>query len=88
LKGHITVPDEDLSAVREELPNHIKLTLQEEGCLVFEVLPDEQIVSRFNVYEEFSDRHSFELHQQRVNDSRWGMVTRNVERHYQVDGLD
>jgi len=37
LKGYITVLYEDLSAVREELPNHIKLTLQEEGCLVFEV---------------------------------------------------
>jgi len=82
------VPDEELSAVTEELPNHIKLTLQEEGCLIFEVLPDEQNVSRFNVHEEFSDIYSFELHQQRVKNSRWGLVTSNVERHYQIDDLD
>ena len=88
LKGYILVPDKDLPAVREELPNHIRLTSQEEGCLVFEVLPDEQNASRFNVYEEFCDSHSFEEHQERVRSSRWGEVTSNVERRYQIDGSD
>ena len=37
------MPGEELSAVTEELPNHITLTLQEEGCLMFEVLPDEPL---------------------------------------------
>ena len=88
LKGYILVPDIDLPAVAEELPNHIRLTLQEEGCLVFDVFPEEQNASRFSVYEEFSDSQSFEAHQKRVRDSRWGQVTSNVERHYQIDGSD
>jgi autoinducer 2-degrading protein len=85
LKGYMLVPDIDLPAVRKELPNHIRLTLQEEGCLVFNVFPDEKNTSCFSVYEEFSDGQSFEAHQQRVRDSRWGQVTSNAERHYQID---
>ena len=88
LKGYILVPDIDLIAVREELPNHIRLTLQEKGCLVFQVLQDENNASCFNVYEEFSDSHSFEAHQERVKNSRWGEVTSNAERCYQIDGSD
>jgi autoinducer 2-degrading protein len=88
LEGYILVPGADLPSVIEELPNHIRLTLQEEGCLVFEVLPEKEDASRFRVYEEFSDGRSFELHQERVIGSRWGEVTANVERHYQVRGYE
>ena len=82
------MPDKDLLAVREELPNHIRLTLQEEGCLLFEVFQDEHNPSCFNVHEEFSDSHSFEAHQERVRNSRWGELTSDLERRYQIDGSD
>jgi (4S)-4-hydroxy-5-phosphonooxypentane-2,3-dione isomerase len=88
LKGYILVPEADLLAVRNELPNHINLTRNEAGCLVFEVAQDKETVNRFNVYEEFTDKHAFNLHQQRVRDSAWGKITISVERHYEIEEID
>jgi len=82
LEGYILVRNEDLPAVEQELPTHIKLTREEAGCLVFNVLQDTKNINRFNVYEEFTNANAFELHQQRVRNSKWGKVTVNVERHY------
>ena len=87
LQGHIVVPDSDLTAVEAALPAHIALTRQEAGCLIFEVGQDPTDRRRFRVYEEFVDRAAFELHQQRVKNSPWGQITRNVARYYQVSGL-
>ncbi|MEH6650902.1 MAG: antibiotic biosynthesis monooxygenase [Motiliproteus sp.] len=86
LEGYILVPDADLHAVEQELPSHIKLTREEEGCLVFKVLQDEENINRFNVYEEFASQNSFELHQQRVRHSKWGAIAINVERRYRIEG--
>lgn len=88
LSGYILVPDADLAVVEAELPRHIENTRQESGCLVFEVVRDEANPNRFEVYEEFTDQRAFEHHQQRVGRSRWGQVTSNVARHYQIEGLD
>ena len=88
LKGHIIVPTADISAVKEELATHIELTRQEKGCMVFEVTQDTHNESRFDVYEEFIDQNSFSNHQDRVRASKWGTVTVNVERHYQITGVD
>ncbi|MBD0785754.1 antibiotic biosynthesis monooxygenase [Vibrio sp. Y2-5] len=84
LKGFILVPETDLDAVKQELINHKRLTLQEQGCLVFEVVENADNPQRFDVYEEFLDRASFEHHQQRVKASYWGKVTRDVERYYEI----
>ena len=84
LKGFIIVPAEDLSAVKEELINHRNLTHNETGCLVFEVTQSESNSNRFDVYEEFVNKATFESHQQRVKNSYWGEVTINVERHYGI----
>jgi autoinducer 2-degrading protein len=86
LKGYIMVPPSELAAVRAELPAHSRLTLEEPGCLVFEVTQHATDPCRFDVYEEFMDRASFESHQLRVRSSRWGEVTANVARHYEVTG--
>ncbi len=88
LKGHIVVPDSEMAAVKLELVNHIELTRQESGCLVFNVSQDTENPNRFNVYEEFADRHSFANHQDRVRQSAWGAVTVNIERHYEISGVD
>ena len=88
LKGHILVEEKDLAAVLQELRRHIELTRQEEGCLVFDVMQNSDNKNIFNVYEEFIDSAAFTLHQQRVANSAWGKVTRNVERHYQVTEVD
>ena len=84
LKGYIVVSDGELPKIKNELQNHIDLTRQEEGCLVFEVTQDKENENVFNVYEEFIDRESFDAHQSRVKSSRWGQVTKSVERHYQI----
>lgn len=84
LSGYIVVPDEDLESVKEQLPQHIALTRDEPGCLVFDVQLDGDSNNRYNVYEEFRDMSAFELHQERVKCSSWGEVTKNVSRHYTV----
>ena len=84
LHGHIVVSDNDISAVQAELPKHIELTRQEDGCLVFQVTQDPERKNIFNVYEEFIDSDAFDIHQARVKSSRWGQVTLNVERHYAI----
>ncbi|OUR73813.1 antibiotic biosynthesis monooxygenase [Methylophaga sp. 41_12_T18] len=84
LEGYIVVPDSELSAVTSELTRHIELTRQEEGCVIFDVSPDQKNKNIFHVYEEFINRDAFELHQARVKQSRWAQVTADVERHYKV----
>lgn len=37
LKGYILVNPSDLKIIEKELQNHIKLTREEENCLIFEV---------------------------------------------------
>jgi autoinducer 2-degrading protein len=88
LKGHIIVPDSDITAVNGELATHVELTRQENGCLVFEVSQDTDNLNRFNVYEEFSNRNSFADHQDRVRESKWGAITVNVERQYQITDVE
>ena len=84
LKDYIVVPESDLCTNQEELKNYIKLTLEEPGCIIFEIIQGESDPFRFNVYEVFSDRESLDMHQSRVNDSYWGKVTINAERHYTI----
>ena len=83
LKGYVIVPDADLEAVKKELVNHIRLTRQEKGCLVFNVSQDSQNLNKFDVYEEFVDQDSFALHQDRTRDSEWGAIAAHVVRHYE-----
>lgn len=84
LKGFIVIPDSDLDAVQKELENHKRLTLEEPGCNVFEVVQSSDNPYRFDVYEEFINIKSFEDHQLRVKASFWGKVSANVERHYKI----
>lgn len=84
LKGYILVPELELELVQNELVNHKRLTLEEAGCIKFSVIQSSENSFRFDVYEEFADKASFEQHQKRVKDSHWGKVTVNVERHYEI----
>ncbi|MEM7081054.1 MAG: antibiotic biosynthesis monooxygenase [Pseudomonadota bacterium] len=88
LRGYIVVPRADLARVAGELPEHVRLTRAEPGCVSFSVEPSEQDPQRFDVAEEFIDRAAFEAHQDRVRSSVWGQVTLNVARHYEVTEAD
>lgn len=78
------VPAGELKTVKQALQQHIELTRQESGCLIFQVTETAADPCRFDVYEEFTDRAAFEHHQARVQSSQWGAITANVERHYRV----
>ncbi|MGR2956966.1 putative quinol monooxygenase [Vibrio vulnificus] len=84
LKGFILVPESDLELVKNELVNHKRLTLEEIGCITFSVTENSENPLRFDVYEEFTDKAAFERHQKRVKASKWGKVTVNVERYYEI----
>jgi quinol monooxygenase YgiN len=78
----------DIDVVVRELPVHKELTLKETGCLAFSVTEDESNNHKFNVYEEFVNQAAFEHHQERVKSSKWGEVTKNVERHYVISNRE
>lgn len=84
LQGYILVPNVDLEVVKKELVTHTKLTMEEAGCLTFNVTPDKNNPNKFNVYEEFIDQTAFDNHQSRVKSSNWGKVAKQVERHYKI----
>ena len=88
LSGHLDVPATALEAVRLELPHHIAATLQEEGCIAFDVTEAVERVGRFNVYEEFISREALEYHQQRVGRSRWGEVSATAQRYYAIEEVE
>jgi quinol monooxygenase YgiN len=87
LTGYILVPEADLEAVKQALPEHIKNTLAESGCIFFEITPDNKDPCRFNVHEVFKDKASFEHHQERAADSEWGSISARVARYYEVTEL-
>ncbi|MGJ8678592.1 MAG: putative quinol monooxygenase [Akkermansiaceae bacterium] len=88
LSGHITVLPTELDTIRKALLVHIEVTRAEEGCITFQVNEHPTEAGRFDVYEEFVSKVAFENHQKRVRESKWGAVSQNVARSYEVEGLD
>ena len=82
LEGYIRVPFEELETIKTHLSEHIKNTLNEDGCLEFEVKQDDIDQCVFHVFEKFIDSDAFNAHQVRANASDWGAVSKNVERYY------
>lgn len=83
LKGHIKVPFEELETIKTCLSEHIENTLNEDGCLEFEVKQDDIDQCVFHVFEKFIDSDAFNAHQARTKVSDWGVITKNVERVYE-----
>jgi quinol monooxygenase YgiN len=78
--------DTEADTVRRHLPDHVRRTRAEHGCLSFEV---EQTADPliWAVEERFADRASFTAHQERTTTSPWGVATVGIERRYDVTGL-
>ena len=87
LSGFLDVPPERLEAVRAALPEHIRLTRGEPGCLRFDVVESASHPGRFAVTEAFRDEAAFEAHQARAAASRWGRVTAGLPRDYAITGM-
>ena len=88
LNGYLRCANEaEAARVRAALPEHIRPTRAEPGCISFEVTPmDDPLV--WAVAEEFTDAGAFEAHQQRAGASRWASETAGIARDYTVKGLE
>ncbi|TVQ02570.1 MAG: antibiotic biosynthesis monooxygenase [Roseinatronobacter sp.] len=77
---------QDVETVQRHLPEHIRLTKAEAGCVSFEVSQSDNPLV-WNVDECFADRQAFEFHQQRTRASTWWTATAEIPRQFEVSGL-
>lgn len=71
--------------VRRMLPDHIRLSRAEPGCLAFNVDPtDDPLVWRLD--ETFADQAAFAAHQSRTRASAWFSATADLTRDFSVTG--
>jgi quinol monooxygenase YgiN len=69
--------------VRRFLPDHIRLSRAEPGCLTFNVNPtSDPLVWRLD--ESFTDRPAFEAHQARTRASAWFAATAHLARDFKI----
>ena len=60
IKGYIEVAASELAEIEAHLPEHIRLTRAETGCLQFDVTQRKETPSVFDVVEEFADAAAYE----------------------------
>ncbi|MCB2130069.1 MAG: antibiotic biosynthesis monooxygenase [Rhodobacteraceae bacterium] len=75
---------EEADRISHLLPDHIRLTRAEPGCLRFEVLRSHSDPTRFAVSEAFRDREAFEAHQARAAVTPWARATKGIPRDYVI----
>lgn len=75
---------EEADRVAAHLPDHIRLTRAEPGCLRFEVIRSHADPCRFAVTETFTDRAAFQAHQARAAATVWARVTAGIPRDYTI----
>lgn len=79
-----TAADADL--VRAHLPEHIRLSRTEPGCLTFNVEPtDDPLVWRLD--ESFVDKAAFKAHGDRMRASAWFTATAGLARDFKVQDV-
>lgn len=78
----ICASEEQAAIVREYLPEHIRLTKAEPGCLYFDV--SHAGAMTWDVEERFCDRAAFDAHQTRTKASLWGSQTAGIAREYEI----
>jgi quinol monooxygenase YgiN len=87
LTGHLRCDTAEQAAqVTLALPEHIRLTRAEPGCISFDVTPtDDPLV--WAVDEEFTDAAAFDAHQTRTRASDWAKASAGIPRDFHVTGL-
>ncbi|MCB6177203.1 antibiotic biosynthesis monooxygenase [Rhodobacter sp. Har01] len=87
LTGHLICSGEaEAALVRAHLPDHIRLTRAEPGCVSFLVTPTEDPLV-WRVEESFADAPAFQAHQTRSRASAWWQATCHIGREFQTRGL-
>jgi quinol monooxygenase YgiN len=82
--GHLLATAADTPLIERLLPEHIRLSRAEPGCLKFEVVPSATVPFAWALDEAFTDRAAFEAHQTRTRASRWGRDTAHIARDFTV----
>ncbi len=77
-------PDE-IGTVRAALPEHIRLSRNEPGCLAFDVRQSSEDPCRWELDERFADRAAFEAHQARTRQSAWWRATSHMRRDFRIE---
>ncbi|MCB1341218.1 MAG: antibiotic biosynthesis monooxygenase [Pseudooceanicola sp.] len=88
LNGHLDVPPDRLAAVLAALPEHVRLTRAEPGCLTFNVVQDRDLPTRLLVSETFASPDAFRAHQARAKGTHWARITEGIPRHYTITGME
>jgi quinol monooxygenase YgiN len=68
--------------VSAALPEHVRLSREEPGCLRFDVSPDTDDPLIWRVQETFESRAALAAHQARAAASDWARATAGVTRAY------
>ena len=83
LTGTLTCKSEaDLEMVKTYLPEHIRLSRAEPGCLKFEVTQGEDPMV-WHLDEAFKDAKAFEAHQTRTKATIWAEKSAHLARDFQ-----
>ena len=81
----ICTTEAEAAGVRAHLPEHIRLTSAEPGCLRFDVVQTDDPLL-WQVDETFADRAAFDAHQARTRASRWARETVGIRRDFRITG--
>ena len=84
LTGTLTCPTpDDLKIVETYLPDHIKLSRAEPGCITFDVVQTANPLV-WQLDESYAHKAAFEAHQTRNRASVWWQVSQNLVRNFQI----
>ncbi len=83
----ICASEAECALVRQFLPDHIRLTRQEPGCISFEVTQSADPLI-WTVEECFVDQAAFDVHQARTKTSEWARQTATIQRDYRIIAAD
>jgi quinol monooxygenase YgiN len=75
---------QDLAIVAAHLPEHIRLTRAEAGCLRFDVVQTVDPLI-WQVDETFTDQAAFDAHQTRTKSSLWYGVSAGIARQFKIE---
>ena len=84
LTGELICTDvQHLAIVETHLPQHIRLSRAEPGCLSFDVTQTADPMI-WQVDETFVDQTAFDAHQTRTRASEWFAATSHIQRAFQI----
>ena len=88
LSGHFDVAKQHIQETLLLLPEHIKLSREEKGCLDFRVTQSKKTEGRFQVFEKFNSKRAYLYHQKRIKNSKWKNIMTKLKRDYEIIGID